>query len=140
MSDPSDGPVGSEALVCEVTGVSQPLRHKWIERYGLRRRARGLYDDFDVRELAVLRCILETLGPGDGAIAWHLVRDQLVNIWGESPLILLFDLQDKEATLATRMPALAETLSYGHRVLAVRLDDPLTRASRAFLRAVPQPR
>ena len=136
MPDASDGLVGSEALVCEVTGVSQPLRHKWIEKYGLRRRPRGAYEDFDVRELAALRCILDTLGPGDGGIAWHLIREQLVDVWDASPLVLLFDLQDKEATLVTLMPALAEALAYGHRVLAARLDDPLARASRAFVRAV----
>lgn len=135
MPDGSDGLRASEALICEVAGVSQSLRHNWTTKYELRRRPRGMYEEHDARELAALKAILDVLGPADGAIAWGLVRAQLANVSDETPLVLLYDLQDKDATLASVMPALVEALPYGHRVLAARLDDPLARASRAFRRA-----
>jgi hypothetical protein len=135
MSDDSDGAVASEALICEVAGISQSLRQSWIGKYGLRRRPRGTYVEYDVRELAAIRCILEALGPADGSIAWSLVHDQLPDVWEKSPLVLLFDVQDKEATLAWLMSEVAEALPSGHRVLATRLDDAMRRASRAFRRA-----
>jgi len=136
MTGTADGPTASEALICEVAGVSQSLRHRWIIKHGLRRLPRGAYGEHDVRELAALKSILESLGPTDGSIAWGLVRDQLPQLWDESPLVLLFDIQDKEASLCSLMAPLADALPYGHRVLATRLDDPLARASRAFRRAV----
>jgi hypothetical protein len=135
IAEAADGPTASEALICEVTGVSQPLRHNWIPKYGLRRLPRGTYQEYDARQLAALKSILEVLGPADASVAWDLIREPLVRVWDERPLVLLFDLQDKESALVSLMPALADALPYGHRILAIRLDDPLARASRAFRRA-----
>lgn len=139
MTDRPDGPQTSEALVCEVTGVSQPLRQKWSSKHGLRRQPRGCYEELDARELAALKAILQTLGPADGAIAWQLIRADLRREWEGSPLVLLYDGQDKQATLATAMPELAAALTYGRPVVAVRLDDPIARAARAFRLAAASP-
>ncbi len=136
MAASPDGPVANEVLVCEVTGVSQQLRQRWVRKHGLRRRSRGTYEESDARELAALKAILETLGPSDGAIAWALVQHELPERWQARPLILVFDTQDKEASLATSASEIAEALQYGQPAIAVRLDDPVARAARAFLRAV----
>lgn len=132
MAAQSDGPTANETLVCEVTGVSQQLRHRWLVKHGLRRQPRGQYEERDARELAALRAILEALGPADGTIAWSLIQDQLPQRWHQRPLILLFDRQDKRAELATSADEVAEALHYAQPVMAVRLDDPVARAARAF--------
>jgi hypothetical protein len=132
MPRPPDRLRASEALVCEVTGVSQPLRQKWSTKHGLRRQPRGCYEEVDARELAALKAVLQTLGPADGSIAWQLIRTDLQRLWEGRPLVLLYDGQDKQATLATAMPALANAMPYGRPIIAIRLDDAIARAARAF--------
>jgi hypothetical protein len=135
MPPAADGTTASEALICEVTGVSPSLRHSWISRHGLRRQPKGQYELRDARELAALKTMMDTLGPADAAIAWTLIRSAVIDR-DERPFVLLFDLQDKEATVATDFDGVLEALPYGRRVIVLRLDLPMARATRALARAV----
>ncbi|HEX8103247.1 MAG TPA: hypothetical protein VF533_11590 [Solirubrobacteraceae bacterium] len=118
-----------------MTGVSPSLRHSWISRHGLRRQPKGQYELRDARELAALKTMMDTLGPADAAIAWTLIRSAVIDR-DERPFVLLFDLQDKEATVATDFDGVLEALPYGRRVIVLRLDLPMARATRALARAV----
>lgn len=132
MTSDSDGPRCTEALLCEITGVSQSLRHNWIKRHNLRRQPRGAYEEQDAQQLAALNAILTTLGPADGAIAWRLAQEQLLARQASAPLVLLFDPQDKQLALASVIEEIIGALPQGRPIIAVRLDEPIARATRAF--------
>ncbi|HEV7806006.1 MAG TPA: hypothetical protein VGO80_09315 [Solirubrobacteraceae bacterium] len=91
-----------------------------------------MYEEFDACQLAALKTILTILGSPDGSIAWSLIQAELPHRWDERPLILLFDPQDKQATLACRAEDVAAALPDARPIIAVRLDDPIARAGRAF--------
>jgi hypothetical protein len=133
MPTPPDGSVRvSEQRLSELAGIQAPLRQNWATKGRLHRRGRDGYDEADAIELVVLKALMDSLGALDGPIAWADARDQVNRRVDDPNLVLIFDVQDKQASVVSDMEALRDAAPYGHRVLVIDLADPICRVRISF--------
>jgi hypothetical protein len=122
----------SQEALCEIAGVTISRRREWARKKRLRAAGRAGYGEEDAVELAVLRVLVEEIGPTDAAIAWKQIRPKLKSAVQEKNLVALYDSQDKSTHLETSIQGLRAAHSYGHRTAIVDLADPIRRVRTAF--------
>jgi hypothetical protein len=123
----------SQSLLCEIVGSSASTHNSWINKGRLERRPSKHYEEEDAVNFAVLRALMEGLGPTDGPLAWDQL-DELQDRVDEPDLVALFDRQDKKGSLVSAMTELRGKHSYGHPLAVVDLADPIERVRVAFQR------
>lgn len=126
----------SQEALCEIAGVTISRRREWARKKQLRAAGRSGYGEDDAVELAVLRVLVEELGPTDAAIAWKQTRPKLKSNAQETDLVALYDFQDKSVRLEASIRGVRAAHSYGHRTAIVDLADPIGRIKTAFARLV----
>lgn len=124
----------SQEALCEIAGVSISTRRDWVRKNRLRSAGRAKYEEQDAIELAALGALVKGLGPTDAAIAWKQIERRLNAKASEDNLVVVYDFQDKEASLETSIRGLRSAHTYGHRTGVVDLADPIDRVKLAFRR------
>jgi hypothetical protein len=120
----------SGARLSEVVGVLRQTRDAWAARGLLRRRDR--YELFDLVELAVLSELSKFLRKHDVPVAWAQVRPALKTVVATPSLALVWDSQERRATLTFEDNEIMALVRHGRPIQVIDLGARIASARGAF--------
>jgi hypothetical protein len=125
----------SEETLASLAGVKRDTRRGWAERGLLRIAPRGQrYDVDDAVELVVFVALYRQLGFDDALHAWQGVRDGLRPRAPAGPLFIVYDEEEKVASLETSLAAVGRGVLGGRRCRALELRAGISDVRRTCAR------